>query len=151
MEMSRLWAEAYGIQNLPPKELRAAMTKLTVEQRRAALEKRAEHEEHMRQWRKRYAFEAYQCMRKAMKKASAEGAKRDASKALLPEATRQLAIEEFGLTAKKTLQDWNVTNCADLAEIHVRLIAEESPRNRPTHPINEFTPGFDFNEAFPEN
>lgn len=66
----------------------------------------------------------------------------------LCEATRQLAIEQFGLMARVVLESWGVRSTSDLGEIVYNLIEIGLMKKSPTDRREDFNDVYDFTTAF---
>jgi uncharacterized repeat protein (TIGR04138 family) len=102
----------------------------------------------------RYPIDAYVFVTEALNYwqnflAEKQAAHHASGKELL-EAFRQLALEKFGVTAKKVLAEWRIFRTEDVGEIVFAMVAANLLAKRPEDSREDFREGYDFAEAFPE-
>jgi len=79
------------------------------------------------------------------------GGPQHVSGAQLCQGLRQLAIERWGLLARKVLQRWNITTTRDFGEIVFLLVNNDWLKKEPHDCIEDFDDIYDFEEAFDEH
>jgi uncharacterized repeat protein (TIGR04138 family) len=98
---------------------------------------------------RRYPAEAYLFLRDAFDHAqwihSRQG---HLTAAELLEGIRQHTLKQFGPMAMWVLSEWGVHSCADFGNMVFNLIEAGHFGRRPQDRIEDFSPGFDFHEAF---
>ena len=63
---------------------------------------------------------------------------------------RDLALEQFGLTARSVLAHWRIESTEDLGRIVFQLIEMELLMRQETDSLSDFDDVYDFEEAFDE-
>jgi uncharacterized repeat protein (TIGR04138 family) len=111
----------------------------------------------------RYTVEAYEFVRDALAYAhdvmhmgipadmvddDAVEAERHLTGQELCEASRRLAMEQFGMLAKLVLNVWGIHTTSDLGEIVYNLIRVDLMRKSPSDRREDFDNVFDFQRAF---
>ena len=112
---------------------------------------------------RRYKFEAYEFVREALTYAQTvmqmEGGEpvspqlpdeRHLTGQQLCEASRQYAIDQFGLLAKVVLNEWGIQSTGDLGEIVYNMIDAELMKKSAGDRREDFDDVFDFATAFEE-
>lgn len=98
---------------------------------------------------RRYPADAYLFLREALSHAQAIHARPGHVSAMeLLEGIRLHALREFGPMARWVLSEWGIHSCADFGNLVFNLIEEGHLSRRPEDCIEDFSPGFDFHEAF---
>ncbi len=104
---------------------------------------------------KRYAAGAYVFVRMALdftvKRACAKDASRkdkQVSTTELLEGIKDFALETFGPMAMPLFEEWGVRSCEDFGAIVFNLIEAEALRKSDEDKIEDFSNGYDFEEAF---
>ncbi len=103
----------------------------------------------------RYEKMAYHFMRKALdftvKKISDSGDERSShhvSGQELIEGVREFAIDQYGPMAKTVLNQWGIHECIDFGKIVFKMIDYKLLGKTNEDHIEDFSPGYDFYEAF---
>ena len=111
----------------------------------------------------RYPVEAYEFVRDALAYAhdvmqlgqpsdpddeSAAEVERHLTGQELCEASRRLAVEQFGMMAQLVLKSWGIEATSDVGEIVYNLIRVDLMRKSPTDRREDFDNVFDFHKAF---
>ena len=66
----------------------------------------------------------------------------------LLEGIRQHALAQYGPMTVLLLSEWGIRSCADIGNLVFNLIGAGVLRARAQDRIEDFSPGFDFHEAF---
>ncbi len=109
---------------------------------------------------RRYKFEAYEFVREALSYAQnvmqIEGGEpvgpnpdeRHLTGQQLCEASRQYALEQYGLLAKVVLNSWGILSTGDLGEIVYNMIGAQMMKKSTSDRREDFDDVFDFAVAF---
>lgn len=112
---------------------------------------------------RRYALEAYEFVRDALTYAQdvmGEGVsaiqggdtvERHLTGQQLCEASRRLALEQYGMMARLVLNYWGIHSTGDLGEIVYNMIAVEMMKKSPRDQREDFDDVFDFEAAFEQD
>jgi uncharacterized repeat protein (TIGR04138 family) len=105
----------------------------------------------------RYSVQAFQFLYDGLEfavrlhgKEQAEGAERHVSAQELLEGLRQYALRLFGPLAAQVWRSWGVRETMDWGRIVFLLVDHQMLNRRPEDRIEDFEPGFDFDQAFAE-
>ena len=97
----------------------------------------------------RYTAEAYHFVRDALDFTVRKLKKpRHVSGQELLDGMREYAIREFGPVAKRVLSEWGIKECVDFGNIVFNLVNEGLLGKTDKDSIEDFSNGYDFNEAF---
>ena len=104
---------------------------------------------------KRYGVGAYVFVRMALdftvKRLCAKDLKRkdrQVSTAEFLDGIREFALETFGPMAMPLFEEWGVRSCDDIGQIVFNLIEAKALRKTDEDKIEDFSKGYDFEEAF---
>lgn len=97
----------------------------------------------------RYPAAAYQFLREALAHAQHLHQRQGHVSAIeLLEGIRQHALSEYGPMALLLLSEWGIHACSDFGNLVFNLIEEGQLSRQPNDRIEDFSPGFDFHQAF---
>lgn len=109
---------------------------------------------------RRYKFEAYEFVREALAYAQnvmqleggepvgSDPEERHLTGQQLCSASREYAIEQYGLLAKVVLNSWGILSTGDLGEIVYNMIGAQMMKKSPADRREDFDDVFDFEVAF---
>lgn len=66
----------------------------------------------------------------------------------LLDGMREYALKEYGPVTKRVLSEWGITECVDFGHIVFNLVEEGLLGKTEEDSIEDFTGGYDFQEAF---
>jgi len=97
----------------------------------------------------RYTIEAYLFLREALDYTVRTLDKpRHVSGQELLEGIRRYALSEFGPITRRVLSEWGIHACIDFGNLVFNLVDEGLLGKTEDDSIEDFTPGYDFEEAF---
>jgi uncharacterized repeat protein (TIGR04138 family) len=95
-----------------------------------------------------FIVEALDFTVRSLDRASREGAERHVAARELVEGIRTYALQQFGAMSLTVLSTWGLRKTDDFGEIVYSLIAVEKLRKTDTDRKEDFSGGYDFDEAF---